>query len=258
MNTMRPRSSKSAWSTAAVIIAIVAVGVVVAGLLHNPQPDAITIPGCDEVTQPEDLHRVNFAYVPNGSYDNADYPWFSRAKAAAMSDALAGALPRGATVEPDSMGPSLVFGPISSSPGRHLRRRHQRKWIPVDGQRRGWPDGHCEQVRSAPRPVFRRLRRRAPHPGRRNRRRYFWRREEQTRSGIRTGRQSDRCLFGWTTHGRAIDGHRDCTGFESERPSTLLIGASKTITGVLGPSSCARSSADPHGRFARPVYDRQT
>ncbi|QII05727.1 hypothetical protein BH93_10405 [Rhodococcoides fascians A25f] len=117
MNTMRPRSSKSAWSTAAVIIAIVAVGVVVAGLLHNPQPDAITIPGCDEVTQPEDLHRVNFAYVPNGSYDNADYPWFSRAKAAAMSDALAGALPRGATVEPDSMGPSLVFGPISSSPG---------------------------------------------------------------------------------------------------------------------------------------------
>ncbi|CCQ15893.1 putative uncharacterized protein [Rhodococcus sp. AW25M09] len=98
------------------IVAIVAVGVVAAGLLHTPQSDAITIPGCDEVAQPEDLQRINFAFVVNETYDSPDYPWFSETKAAAMSDALAGALPRGATVKAESIGPSLLFGPISTSP----------------------------------------------------------------------------------------------------------------------------------------------
>ncbi|MGV8871839.1 MAG: hypothetical protein ACOH2Q_04890 [Rhodococcus sp. (in: high G+C Gram-positive bacteria)] len=116
MNPSLPQSSRSAWSTVAVIVGIVAVGVVAAGLLHTPQSDAIAIPGCDEVAQPEDLQRINFAFVVNETYDSPDYPWFSEAKAAAMSEALAGALPRGATVQPDSIGPSLKFGPISSSP----------------------------------------------------------------------------------------------------------------------------------------------
>ncbi|SNS99715.1 hypothetical protein [Rhodococcoides kyotonense] len=97
MNTARTHARGSAWSTAAVIVGIVAAGTVVAGLLNDPQSEAITIPGCDEVVQPEDMQRINYAFVGADSYDDL---WFSEEKATAMSDALAGALPADAVVEP--------------------------------------------------------------------------------------------------------------------------------------------------------------
>lgn len=115
MKTVGASSSRSAWSTAAVIVAIVAVGTVVAGLLNEPQTDLVAIPGCNEVIQPEELHRVNFAFIVDESEDNPDTRWFSEAKAAAMSNALAGALPTGSMVESDSLSTPLRFGPIDTA-----------------------------------------------------------------------------------------------------------------------------------------------
>ncbi|MDJ0396567.1 hypothetical protein QMK17_25015 [Rhodococcus sp. G-MC3] len=106
---------RSAWSTAAVIVSIVAVGTVVAGLLNDPQSDAVAIPGCDEVVQPDETHRVNFAYAQSGSYDDPDHSWFSDAKAAAMSRALVEALPAGTTVEDDPFSTPLHFGQIANA-----------------------------------------------------------------------------------------------------------------------------------------------
>lgn len=78
----------SIWSTVAVIVGIVAVGTAVAGLLHEPQPDPIAIPGCAEVIQPEDLVRVNYAFLSEGDADISEVPWRFEAKAESMTDAL--------------------------------------------------------------------------------------------------------------------------------------------------------------------------
>lgn len=99
----------SVWSTVAVIVGIVAVGTVVAGLLHEPQPDPITIPGCAEVVQPEDSVRVNYAFAIEGDADNSEVPWRFDSKAQSMTDALIAALPTGATVEPEPFAPTFGF-----------------------------------------------------------------------------------------------------------------------------------------------------
>lgn len=103
----------SVWSTVAVIVGIVAVGTVVAGLLHEPQPEPIAIPGCAEVIPPEDLVRVNYAFVIEGDADVSEVPWRFEAKAQSMTDALIAALPTGATVDPDPFAPAFGFDALA-------------------------------------------------------------------------------------------------------------------------------------------------
>ncbi|MDV6229999.1 hypothetical protein [Rhodococcus cercidiphylli] len=103
----------SVWSTVAVIVGIVAAGTAVAGLLHEPQPDPVVIPGCEEVVQPEDLVRVNYEFVSEGDADISEVPWRFEAKAQAMTDALIAALPTGATVEPEPFAPTFGFDAVA-------------------------------------------------------------------------------------------------------------------------------------------------
>jgi hypothetical protein len=103
----------SVWSTVAVIVGIVAGGTVVAGLLHEPQPDPVVIPGCEEVVQPEDLVRVNYAFVSEGDADVSEVPWRFEAKARAMTDALIAALPTGAVIEPEPFAPTFGFDAVA-------------------------------------------------------------------------------------------------------------------------------------------------
>ncbi|MEK8072592.1 hypothetical protein [Rhodococcoides navarretei] len=103
----------SVWSTVAVIVGIVAAGTVVAGLLHEPQPEPIAIPGCEEVIQPEDLVRVNFAFVSEGDVDSSEVPWRFEAKSQAMTDALIAALPDGSVVEPEPFAPTFGFDAVA-------------------------------------------------------------------------------------------------------------------------------------------------
>lgn len=103
----------SIWSTVAVIVGIVAVGTAVAGLLHEPQPDPIAIPGCAEVIQPEDLVRVNYAFLSEGDADISEVPWRFEAKAESMTDALIAALPTGATVDPEPFAPTFGFDALA-------------------------------------------------------------------------------------------------------------------------------------------------
>ncbi|OZC88532.1 hypothetical protein CH254_11495 [Rhodococcus sp. 06-412-2C] len=106
-----PGDPKSVWSTVAVIVGTVAAGVVVAGLLHDPQPAAVSIPGCEEVVQPEDMQRINYAIAgPDSVPVGFD--------AAAKSAALIQALPAGTTVEPDAMFPPLTFDTGANAFGR--------------------------------------------------------------------------------------------------------------------------------------------
>ncbi|SEL46705.1 hypothetical protein [Rhodococcus maanshanensis] len=98
-----------------VIGAVVAVGVVVAGLVNDiGRVDySAQIPGCDVVVPPSEIRRINFSAVGMSvGYDNPDYPWFSGPKASAMSDALKAALPPGVDVEFGTPADSLLFEPI--------------------------------------------------------------------------------------------------------------------------------------------------
>ena len=103
----------SVWSTVAVIVGIVAAGTVVAGLLHEPQPEPIAIPGCEEVIQPEDLVRVNYAFAIEGDFDSSEVPWRFEAKSQAMTDALIAALPNGSVVEPEPFTPAFGFDALA-------------------------------------------------------------------------------------------------------------------------------------------------
>lgn len=114
MNNAGPRRSASAWSTAGVIVAIVAVGIVAGGLLNDPQPDPETIPGCDEVVQPDATRHIDYAFIEDRRYANPDYGWFSESKALTMSDALRAALPRTTEVLPYSLHTPLQFQPFGS------------------------------------------------------------------------------------------------------------------------------------------------
>ncbi|MDN3460478.1 hypothetical protein [Rhodococcus sp. APC 3903] len=73
-----------------------------------------TIPGCESVEAPEE--DSFFSYILDGSdtYDDPRFPWFSSAKAAAMSEAVKQALPKDVELKFASPGNSLQFGPISA------------------------------------------------------------------------------------------------------------------------------------------------
>ncbi|MCD2156633.1 hypothetical protein LQL77_23110 [Rhodococcus cerastii] len=72
------------------------------------------IPGCESVAAPEE--DSFFSYILDGSdtYDDPRFPWFSSAKAAAMSEAVKQALPKDVELKFASPGNSLQFGPISA------------------------------------------------------------------------------------------------------------------------------------------------
>ncbi|AQA24663.1 hypothetical protein BTZ20_1913 [Rhodococcus sp. MTM3W5.2] len=106
-----------------------AVGVIVAGLLHTPgesaphdasahtyvTPDVeypVEIPGCETVLAPSEGEMFGVSFSGEQSYDNPRYPWFSGPKATAMSEALIAALPGSVELEYAGPADSLVFEPI--------------------------------------------------------------------------------------------------------------------------------------------------
>ncbi|ORL90140.1 hypothetical protein A5N78_11060 [Prescottella equi] len=133
----------AAWTFGLSLVSVVAVGVVVAGFLHSPEPELTTalptttpptteperpeysyvtpsvtyptqIPGCDVVERPGESEWTAFVVDRDSGYDNPDYPWFSGPKAGAMSRALRDALPGGVEVAFASPERSLIFQPIMS------------------------------------------------------------------------------------------------------------------------------------------------
>ncbi|QBJ97647.1 hypothetical protein ERC79_18165 [Rhodococcus sp. ABRD24] len=148
----RKRSSTrlDAWTSALVVISIVAGGIAAVGMVTRastpPTPPtsaaAMTattapaqttsteppadplyvtptvafptrIPGCNVVEPPSDDATASWVIVGDeDSYDNPRYPWFSGPKATAMSEALRGALPDDVELEYSSPDNSLVFAPI--------------------------------------------------------------------------------------------------------------------------------------------------
>ncbi|WP_137723018.1 hypothetical protein [Prescottella subtropica] len=138
-----PSRRIAAWSFGLSVVSVVAAGVVVAGLLHTPEPELTTAPpttttpppsperpeysyvtpsvtyptqitGCDVVEPPSKGEFVAYLRDKSPGYDNPTYPWFSGPKALAMSEALVGALPAGTEVEFASPEASLYFRPIVS------------------------------------------------------------------------------------------------------------------------------------------------
>ncbi|WP_241032524.1 hypothetical protein [Rhodococcus pseudokoreensis] len=74
------------------------------------------------VESPSDPERVNFAVVGSQEYDNPKYPWFSRAKAAAMTQAVVSALPDSVELVFASPRESLEFEPIADYDGSTFPR----------------------------------------------------------------------------------------------------------------------------------------
>ncbi|MFE1592386.1 hypothetical protein [Nocardia sp. NPDC058705] len=136
-----PSKSVTAWTVGLWCVSAVAGGVIVSGLLHDPEPELTTappsslrvttppsathtyrtppvvyptqIPGCDKVEPP--VAEGGFATWGSSSefgYDNPSFPWFSGPKAVAMSNTLRAALPSGVVVERASFDRSLFFQPI--------------------------------------------------------------------------------------------------------------------------------------------------
>lgn len=135
------------WTTALVLVSVVALGFVVAGLvLPSPDPELTTtppassgaeqadpaatetpivvdepvdhdapIPGCEVVEVPDESGYTAFAGLGEPpTYDNPEFPWFNGPKATAMSAALARALPARADITFASPRQSFIFQPITS------------------------------------------------------------------------------------------------------------------------------------------------
>ncbi|MGJ0119798.1 hypothetical protein ACQ7HM_11370 [Williamsia sp. MIQD14] len=117
------------------VVTLAALGGVVAAVLVWPEPDPqvtsspstngnaststvsdpkAAIPGCDEVVATsapgEETSRMA---IGEDVYDNPRFPWFTSAKATAMSDALKGLLPAGAELQFGRVTESFVFQPIT-------------------------------------------------------------------------------------------------------------------------------------------------
>lgn len=135
--------SKRVWTYGLVLVSVVALAVVVVGLLlptREPElttapptstaeseavtpapPDVVNepvdptapIPGCATVEEQGETTSASFVSMGEPSYDNPRFPWFSAAKATAMSNAVAELLPTGAEIEFASPSSSLVFQPIT-------------------------------------------------------------------------------------------------------------------------------------------------
>ncbi|CCQ17470.1 putative membrane protein [Rhodococcus sp. AW25M09] len=99
----------------AVVVAIVAVGTVVAGVLEDQPPSVEPIPGCDVVLPAEEGFSFTIGSY-GGRYDNPDYPWLTATKASAMSTALIESLPTDVELEFASPSNSLVFQPMDIYP----------------------------------------------------------------------------------------------------------------------------------------------
>lgn len=130
----------TAWTYGLSIVTIAASGVIVSGLLHDPEPELTTappttttttppvpddytyvtepvtypttIPGCESIEPPGDGAAFGFFAGSDFGYDNPAYPWFSGPKAVAMTDAAVRALPGDADMVFTSPQQSLLFGPI--------------------------------------------------------------------------------------------------------------------------------------------------
>lgn len=141
-----PSRAVTAWTQGLLCVAIVASGVIVGGLLHDPDPDLTTtpttttstadeaepprasvvtppvtyptrIPGCDAVEPPGEGGLTGFVVSSEFGYDNPAYPWFSGPKAVAMSTALHEALPDGVVIGFEPVDESLWFQPIVANSG---------------------------------------------------------------------------------------------------------------------------------------------
>ena len=107
------------WADGVVAGVVVAVGVVTAGLTHQPVGQSesaylsepveypVDIPGCESVEPPEEEQFYEVLTASGEGYDNPDYPWLTSTKANAMSIALREALPEQIEVVAD---PSFRFG----------------------------------------------------------------------------------------------------------------------------------------------------
>ncbi|WP_280236782.1 hypothetical protein [Nocardia cyriacigeorgica] len=141
----RPSRAVSGWTTGLVCVSIVACGVIVGGLLHEPEPELTTappttttaappepeeeytyltpsvtyptqIPGCDTVDPPGEGGLFGWVAVNEFGYDNPAHPWFSGPKAVAMSAALHDALPDAVVLDFAPNDASLFFQPILGDP----------------------------------------------------------------------------------------------------------------------------------------------
>lgn len=140
-----PTRAITGWTVALWSFTAVAGGVIVGGLLHEPEPELTTapptttvsvtpeaepptpvrvrpsvtfptqIPGCSSVEAPSFDETYGAVFGP-GEYDNPAYPWFSGRKAVAMSTALRAALPTDVTLEFGPPDRSLLFTPILGEP----------------------------------------------------------------------------------------------------------------------------------------------
>jgi hypothetical protein len=139
-NAATPSRAVTGWTVGLTCVAIVATGVIVGGLLHEPQLELTTepltptasvppepveysyvtapvtfparIPGCDVVEPPGKGRSFMSAFSDEFGYDNPSYPWFSGPKAVAMTQALHDALPEDVVVAFASVDQSLLFRPI--------------------------------------------------------------------------------------------------------------------------------------------------
>ncbi|WP_155288906.1 hypothetical protein [Rhodococcoides fascians] len=117
------------WTDAIVVGVVVAVGVVAAGLTHQPMGQSgyvsepveypVDIPGCESVEPPEEEQFYGVFTSGQESYDNPAYPWLTSKKAHAMSIAARDALPSQVSLVAGSSfwpgGDPLVFQPVASA-----------------------------------------------------------------------------------------------------------------------------------------------
>ncbi|OZF35394.1 hypothetical protein CH294_12245 [Rhodococcus sp. 14-2483-1-1] len=110
---------------------VVTVGVVAAGLTHQPMGQSgsgylsepveypVDIPGCESVEPPEEEQFYGVLTTGEEDYDNPGYPWLTSRKANAMSIAVREALPPQVEVVAGSSlrsgGDPLVFQPVASA-----------------------------------------------------------------------------------------------------------------------------------------------
>nr|WP_314144955.1 hypothetical protein [uncultured Rhodococcus sp.] len=119
----------------AVVGVIVTVGVVAAGLTHQPMGQSglgyvsepveypVNIPGCESVEPPEEEQFYGVLTTGQEDYDNPAYPWLTSKKANAMSIAVREALPPQVDIvdgsSPRFAGDPLVFQPAASADGAY-------------------------------------------------------------------------------------------------------------------------------------------
>lgn len=140
-----PSRAVTAWTQGLLCVAVVATGVIVNGLLYDPEPGSTAAPrstttapehpapeyhsyvtppvtyptrisGCATVEPPDGGATVSWVGVNQFGYDNPAHPWFSGPKAMAMSTAVRDALPDGVALDFAPVDESLFFQPISGEP----------------------------------------------------------------------------------------------------------------------------------------------